>query len=176
MPRQALLIVDMINTLDFPEGKNLLRHALPVAETIQKYKMKLKKRAVPVIYVNDHFGNWRSSWEEVYNHCTQPEFLGAKLSHLLKPQDDDYFVLKPKHSGFYSTNLDVLLDDLKVDELILTGIAGNICVLFTANDAYMRGFKIHVPANCIASNSTKYNEYAIRQLHDVFKIRTAKVK
>jgi nicotinamidase-related amidase len=176
MSKQALLIIDMINTLEFPEGKKLLRHALPVANTIGKIKARMKRRSVPVIYVNDHFGNWRASWEEVYDYCTQDHFTGAKLSQLLKPEEDDYFVLKPKHSGFYSTNLDVLLNDLKVKELILTGIAGNICVLFTANDAYMRGFKIHVPSNAIASNSLKDNRYAIRQLSEVFNVRTAQIK
>ena len=64
---------------------------------------------------------------------------GRSLVEALKPEEDDYFVLKPKHSGFFSTTLDILLDYLQAKMLILTGIAGNNCVLFTANDAYMRG-------------------------------------
>lgn len=171
--RTALLIIDMINPLDFPEGKKLLRHANPVAKNILTLKTKLKRKKIPAIYVNDHFGNWRSSWEEVYERCSASENIGAGLSRALKPEEDDYFVLKPMHSGFYSSNLEILLKDLKIKKLILTGMAGNICVLFTANDAYMRGYELHVPSNCIASNTKADNDYTIRQLKDVFGIDTS---
>ncbi|HXH76187.1 MAG TPA: isochorismatase family cysteine hydrolase [Bacteriovoracaceae bacterium] len=171
--KKALLIIDMINKLDFPGGDKLLKQSLPVASNILKLKNKLKKHKVPVIYVNDNFGLWKASWQEVLEACESKECLGTELSQILKPEEDDYFVLKPKHSGFYSSNLEILLSDLKVGELILTGIAGNICVLFTANDAHMRGYKIHVPKNCIASNTKRDNDYALRQLSEVFGIRIA---
>ena len=61
--------------------------------------------------------------------------------------EDDYFVLKPKHSGFYASSLDVLLKNLGAKKLIITGFAADICVLFTANDAYMRDFEVIVPAD-----------------------------
>jgi nicotinamidase-related amidase len=72
-------------------------------------------------------------------------------------------VLKPKHSGFYDTTLDTLLGTLRIKRVILTGIAGNICVLFTANDAYMRELKILAPADCIVSNTAADNQHALRQ-------------
>lgn len=173
--KTALLIIDMINTLDFKEGKSLLKEALPVAKNISEMKKKLKRRGVPVIYLNDFYEHWRSDWKKVYAHCTQEKFPGSKLSPILHPDDNDYFILKPKHSGFFNTYLDVLLNELGVEKLILTGIAGNICVLFTANDAYMRGFKVHVPKNGIASNTKKDNTYALKQLKDVFGIETAPI-
>lgn len=168
----ALLIIDMINTLDFPEGKSLLKHALPVAKNILRMKKKLKKKKIPVIYLNDHYGHWRDDWKEVYEHCTQEKFLGKDLSPILEPEDDDYFLLKPKHSGFFGTQLDLLLTELGVKKIIVTGVAGNICILFTVNDAHMRGLKIHVPRNGIASNTKKDNDYALRQFRDVFGIET----
>lgn len=168
----ALLIIDMINTLDFPEGKALLRHALPVAENILKMKKKLKKKGIPVIYLNDHYGHWRDDWKKVFEHCTEADCTGRKLSAMMKPEDDDYFLLKPKHSGFFGTQLDVLLKDLGVKKLIMTGLAGNVCVLFTANDAHMRDYEIHVPENGIASNTKRDNDYALNQLRDVFGIET----
>lgn len=168
----ALLIIDMINTLDFPEGKSLLKHALPVAENIRKIKAKMKKKNVPVIYLNDHYGHWRDDLKAVYEYCSQDKFPGKKLSAILKPEDDDYFLLKPKHSGFYGTQLDLLLSDLGVKKLIITGVAGNICILFTVNDAYMREFQIHVPENAIASNSARDNQYALNQFREVFGIET----
>src|SRR5207248_2360578 len=106
----------------------------------------LKKRAkaagIPAIYVNDNFGIWQSDFRSVVRHCLEDGVCGAPIARLLAPEADDYFVLKPKHSGFYSTTLDILLDYLGVRALILTGIAANICVLFTANDAYMRDFRL----------------------------------
>ena len=78
---------------------------------------------------------------------------GARVALRLRPTSRDYFVLKPKHSGFFDTTLDTLLETLRIRRVIMTGIAGNICVLFTANDAYMRDLKIFAPADCIVSNT-----------------------
>jgi nicotinamidase-related amidase len=91
------------------------------------------------------------------------------VSQRLRPTARDYFVLKPKHSGFFDTTLDTLLEALRIRRVILTGIAGNICVLFTANDAYMREFKIFAPADCIVSNTVPDNDHALRQIKTVMK-------
>ena len=88
---------------------------------------------------------------------------------LLLPRKDDYFVLKPKHSGFYSTTLDTLLRYLGTKRLIITGMAANICVLFTANDAYMRDFHLWVPADCVCSNTARENNFALQQMQSVLK-------
>jgi nicotinamidase-related amidase len=77
--------------------------------------------------------------------------------------------LKPKHSGFFDTTLDTLLETLRIRRVILTGMAGNICVLFTANDAYMREYKIFAPADCIVSNTAADNGHALRQIKTVLK-------
>ena len=78
-------------------------------------------------------------------------------------------MLKPKHSGFFSTTLDVLLDYLGARTLILTGIAGNICVLFTANDAYMRDYRLVVPADCVASETRRENQQALGIMRTLLK-------
>ncbi len=171
----ALIIIDMMNTLDFEGGDKLLERALPAAKNILKLKRKLKPMGIPVIYVNDNFGQWRSNWEEVFEICSQDSCRGKEIALMLKPEDDDYFVLKPKHSGFYSTTLEVLLDELKVETLILTGVAGNICVLFTANDAHMRDYDVIVPRDCMASNTQEDDDYTVRQLSQVFGINTPTV-
>ena len=94
---------------------------------------------------------------------------GRVVSRRLRPKAADYFVLKPKHSGFFDTTLDTLLDTLRIRRVILTGIAGNICVLFTANDAYMRELKLFVPSDCIVSNTAADNNHALRQIETVLK-------
>ena len=131
--------------------------------------MRQPRAGVPVIYVNDNFGQWRSDFRRTVAHCVARTSPGRRVSSALRPTAGDYFVLKPKHSGFYDTTLDTLIESLGVRRVILSGIAGNICVLFTANDAYMRGLKIFAPADCIVSNTARENTYALGQIHTVLK-------
>ncbi len=168
----ALLILDMLNTFDFPEARLLHPSALKAAQSIAALKEKFKTQNLPVIYVNDNFGNWQSNWEKIYQMCSSPDCLGKDIAETLKPTDSDYFILKPMHSGFYSSSLESLLNTLEVDLLYITGIAGNICVLFTVNDAHMRHYKIVVPKDCIASNTKEDNEFALRQFREVFQFKT----
>ena len=165
----VLLLIDVINDFDFPEGDELLRLALPVGESIAELKKRAKGANIPCIYVNDNFGRWQSDFKKLVAHCSADEAKGKEFVKRLVPDDDDYFVLKPKHSGFYSTSLDLLLTHLNAKNLILTGIAGNNCVLFTANDAYMRDYKLFIAADCVVSNTEEENRYALKQMEDVLK-------
>ena len=165
----ALILIDVINDLEFDGGERLLRHALKAAESIARLKKRARSQNIPAIYVNDNFGRWRSDFKRIVAHCSEEGVRGSALVKLLSPEKDDYFVLKPKHSGFFSTTLDLLLEYLGVRRLILTGFAGNNCVLFTANDAYMRDYKLLIPADCTASLSVEENSYALRQMQEVLK-------
>jgi nicotinamidase-related amidase len=168
----ALLIIDVINDLEFPEGEQLLRFALPMARQIADLKRRATQEGVPVVYVNDNFGRWRSDFSAQVEHCLEDGVRGKPIVEFLRPDKDDYFVLKPKHSGFFSTALDTLLEYLGTKSVILTGMAANICVLFTANDAYMRDLHLFVPADCVASNSEEDNHYALDQMCKVLKADT----
>jgi nicotinamidase-related amidase len=168
----ALLLIDVINDLEFPEAQGLLPAALEMAQHIAALKKRARRAKIPTIYVNDNFGRWQSDFNKHVNHCLRDGVRGQKVAELLRPMKNDYFVLKPKHSGFYSTTLDTLLDYLQVKTVILTGIAGNICVLFTANDAYMRDFNLIVPSDCVISNSAEENDHALRQMQRVLKADT----
>jgi nicotinamidase-related amidase len=170
----ALLLIDVINDFDFPEGDQLLQLALPVGKNIAELKKRAKAAGIPCVYVNDNFGKWQSDFKKIVEHCTADDAKGKDFVKLLLPDDDDdYFVLKPKHSGFYSTTLDLVLTHLNAKNLILTGIAGNNCVLFTANDAYMRDFKVFVPSDCVVSNTEEENRYALKQMETVLKADTS---
>lgn len=168
----ALLLIDVINDFDFEEGDQLLRLALPVGKNIAALKKRAKAAGIPSIYVNDNFGRWQSDFKKIVDHCSSADAKGKSFVELLLPEDDDYFVLKPKHSGFYSTTLDLLLTHLTAKNLIVTGIAGNNCVLFTANDAYMRDFKVFIPADCVVSNTEEENRHALEQMETVLKANT----
>jgi nicotinamidase-related amidase len=165
----ALLLIDVINDFEFSGGDALLKLALPVGKNIAHLKRRAKSAGIPAIYVNDNFGRWQSDFRKIVSHCRNEETKGKPFVELLLPEEDDYFVLKPKHSGFYSTTLDLLLKHLTATNLILTGIAGNNCVLFTANDAYMRDFKLFIPSDCIVSLTEEENRYALMQMEKVLK-------
>jgi nicotinamidase-related amidase len=168
----ALLLIDVVNALDFEGHEKLLPHALPMARRLARLKKRAARAGIPAIYVNDNFGRWQSDFNKHVTHCLENEVPGKPLVELLQPGEDDYFVLKPKHSGFFSTTLDILLDYLQAKTLILTGIAGNICVLFTANDAYMRDFNLVVPRDCTASNTAADNRHALELMRTVLKADT----
>ena len=166
----ALLIIDVINDLDFPEANQLMRYAPAMARRIARLKVRVKKARIPVIYVNDNFGRWRSDFRRLVEHCREGK--AREMVDRLQPDDDDYFVLKPKHSGFFSSTLETLLRYLETKTLILTGIAGNYCVLFTANDAYMRDYKLLVPRDCTVSNTKKENDQALALMKNYLKADT----
>jgi nicotinamidase-related amidase len=168
----ALLLIDWINDLEFDGGDKLLPEALPAARATAALRQRAKHAGVPVIYCNDNFGKWRSDFRTLLEHCLKDKVRGRPIAELLAPDKDDYFVLKPKHSGFHSTSLDVLLAHLGAHTLILTGIAANFCVLFTAHDAYMRDFRLLVPSDCTASEEASDNGHALEHMAKACKADT----
>ena len=163
------MLIDVINDLAFEGSAALVAQAEPMANRLAALKRRASAAGVPAIYINDNFGQWRSDFRRTVAHCTARSSPGRRVSRRLKPTSRDYFVLKPKHSGFFDTTLDTLLETLRIRRVILTGIAGNICVLFTANDAYMRELRIFAPADCIVSNTAGDNDHALRQIEKVLR-------
>src|SRR5438045_9726020 len=166
----AVILVDVINDLDFPESKQLARFIPALADSIARLKRRAKAAGVPVIYVNDNFGRWRSDFRALIEHCRKGK--SRSLIEKLYPERDDYFVLKPKHSGFFSSTLETLLRYLGARRLIITGIAGNFCVLFTANDAYMRDYELLVPSDCTISNTARATREALNLIKRYLKANT----
>ena len=151
----VLLLIDVINDFDFPEGDELLRLAMPVGKNIAELKKRAKAAGMPVIYVNDNFGRWQSDFKKIIAHCTKDDAKGKSFVEPLVPDDDDYFVLKPKHSGFYSTTLDLLLTHLGAKNLILTGIAGNKIAAF----AWLKPQDLDLVRACIATFGSVYTGF-----------------
>jgi nicotinamidase-related amidase len=165
----VLLLVDVINTLDFPGNEEIVGRVGPMAARIAALKRRAKALGIPAVYVNDNFGRWRSDQHALIDHALEAGGAGREMAEQLRPAEDDYFVLKPKHSAFFSTTLDTLLAYLGARTLILTGVAGNICVFFSANDAYMRDFGLVVPADCVASNTVAENDHALAQMRQILR-------
>jgi nicotinamidase-related amidase len=170
----VLLLIDVINDLEFPEGKALFRQALPMAKRLARLKEVTKGHGYAVVYVNDNFGKWRSDFKSQVDHCLNDNTTGEEIVRLLRPDDDDYFVLKPAHSAFYSTTLDLLLKHFEAEILIITGVATNICVAFTVNDAFLRGFQLYIPGDCVAANTAKLTRESLNQMKSVLDAHIAK--
>jgi nicotinamidase-related amidase len=167
--KPCLLIIDMINEFDFDGVARGMPAVEQAARRIAALKRRMKRARLPIIYVNDNFGKWQSDFRKLVSRCLQQECRGKEVAHLLLPEEDDYFVLKPKHSGFYATPLELLLRDLEVDRVIMTGIAGDNCVLFTAADAYMRDFAVAVPSDCTVSLDPDRNRSALEHMSATLK-------
>jgi nicotinamidase-related amidase len=167
--KSCLLIIDMINELTFDGAERLFPSIEEAAEAIARLKSRMKNAQLPVVYVNDNFGKWQSDFRKLVARCLDERCRGRRIVQVLAPEEDDYFVLKPKHSGFYATPLELLLNYLDVRRLVLTGITGDSCVLYTAADAYMRGYEIVVLSDCIVSMNKEAKRVAIEQMHDTLK-------
>jgi nicotinamidase-related amidase len=170
----ALLIIDVINDLDFPGGENVLPWALRMVDRLGPFAARMRRTGVPVIYVNDNFGYWRSNFSDIYKHCTRPGIRGRDVARALKPVPDDYFILKPKHSAFFATSLVPLLEHLGTKKLILAGIATNLCIFFSAHDAHMHEYKLTVLSDCCAAESDEDHDLALSQLQRFLRVRVCR--
>lgn len=154
-PRVALLVVDVINDFDFPEGDALLALASEALPRIEALIDRARRSEVPIVYVNDNFGHWRSDFRATIARCSDVSRPGSALVRRLQPRHEDYFVLKPKHSGFFHTPLDLLLSELEIRTVVICGFATNSCVTSTALDAHMRDYRIVVPSDTTAANTRR---------------------
>jgi nicotinamidase-related amidase len=168
----ALLLIDVINDMEFESGAALLEHALPAARRLSTLRHRAKEAGVPVIYVNDNFGRWRSDFRRQLGHVLEDGVRGQPVAELLRPDGKDYLVLKAKHSGFYQTQLQLLIDYLKVKTVIVAGFTTDNCVLFTASDAFMRDLEIIVPPDCVAAAKMEHHQRALEHMKRVLDVQT----
>jgi nicotinamidase-related amidase len=162
--KAALLLVDVINHFEFPDGERILRQAMPIAPRIARLKARAREAGIPAIYVNDNFGHWRSEASKLVEYCTREGAPSRKFVEQLRPDPADYFVLKPMHSAFYQTPLELLLRNLGAKTLLLCGLATNSCVVCTAHDARMRNLRLFVPSDCTAARSKREHAQAIAHI------------
>jgi nicotinamidase-related amidase len=161
---QALLLIDVVNHFEFPDGRQLLRNALQIGPYLKRLKERARQAKVPVIYVNDNFGQWLSDSTKLLHYCLREECTGKPFVEPIRPDSKDYCVLKPMHSGFHQTPLEVLLREIGATSLVIAGLATNSCVLCTAHDANMRNFKVTVVSDCCAARSKKEHDDALSNM------------
>jgi nicotinamidase-related amidase len=167
--RTVLLILDMISDYAFPDGEAVLKAARRIAPRIMALKARATKARIPTIYVNDNLGRWRSDLSALVSHCTTKESIGCDVVQRIAPGEQDFVLLKPRHSGFYATPLAALLEAAGAKRLILTGVSTHQCILFTANDAYVREFELTIPADCVGAADATQSRFALRYFASVLK-------
>jgi nicotinamidase-related amidase len=170
--KPVLLLVDFMNPLDFDGARELAPKAIAAAKKALALKRRCRAEHISVIYANDNFGHWASQFSEVVRSCVERGGDAAELAALLAPEPGDLSVLKPRHSAFYGTPLEFLLDELRAGCLIITGLTTDSCVLFTAGDAFLRGYRVWVPADCVAAKSAAAQRRALEQVASVAKVWT----
>jgi nicotinamidase-related amidase len=162
MSKTALVVIDMLNAYDFEDADQLaesVREALP---NVKHLLERATAEDVPIIYVNDNYGDWNSSAGELVETARRGRF--PDLVEEIAPQDDVKFVIKGRHSIFYGTPLEYLLSELEVDRLVLSGQVTEQCVLYSALDAYVRDYDIAVPSDAVAHIHEDLGEAALRMM------------
>ena len=176
MPRVAtvLLLVDFLNFMNFDSAKALAPDALRAARRARELKRRLARSRVPVIYANDNFGHWESDIHAIVQTCVARGGASRKLAEMMAPERGDHSVLKPRHSAFFGTPLEFLLKDLGAGRLVVTGLTTDSCVMFTAHDAYVRGYKLWIPSDCVAAARPQYTRASLEHMRRVLKASTVR--
>lgn len=168
-----LILVDVINDLDFPNNKELVRNSRTLAKAIAGLKIRCKRAGIPAIYVNDNYGRWRSDFSAVLRHSLRKNSPGREMVQSVTPQPADYLVLKPKHSAFYATPLDTILTYIGARNAIVTGLTTNACVMMTVADLYMRDYKLFVPEDCARALNVRDHWAALQLMKKSYAADTA---
>ena len=167
--RRVLILIDFINPLDFPGAEKLSATALQAARATVRLRDRLDREGVAVIYANDNYGVWQSDFHSLVAHCVGRDDISGKIARLLSPRATDITLLKPRHSAFYGSPLELLLKEMGAEELVLCGVAADICVQLTAADAFLRGFQVWVPADCIASETPQAKAAAVKYMAGILR-------
>lgn len=174
--RPALLIIDMINLFDFEGGNQLGVHALKACGPIATLRQAFADRNWPVLFANDNFMDWNQEFTDLVAKCRQHPGPSGEIAAVLGPKPEEYYVLKPRHSGFLCTTLPAILADLKLQELVITGVATDSCVLATVQDAHMRGYKVRVPQDCVAAQTPSRSTRALALMRESMSLDTRRAK
>ena len=146
--KTALIVVDMINSYDHPDADKLVESAEKAVPKMVDLLKRADKEGVEVIYVNDNFGAWNSSREELVEAAMGGDH--KDLVEPIAPEADTAFVVKLRHSIFFETPLSFLLAENDIKRVVLVGQATEQCILYSALDAYIRHFEVAIPRDAVA--------------------------
>jgi nicotinamidase/pyrazinamidase len=170
--RQALLIIDMLNDFVLPGSPLEVPANRTILPVLRRRLEQARATGVPVIYVSDaHAPDDREFSRMGWPPHAVAGTRGAEVVEELKPLPGEHLVHKTTYSGFYQTELNRILEDLQVQELLITGCVTNICILYTAADAVMRGYRVSVPRDGVADLDPEAGQYAMEQMKQVLGVK-----
>lgn len=169
----VLLLVDFINPMDFEGAERLATRAVAAAQAATALRDRLGRDGFRTVYANDNYGRWNSDFACLWRRCVQRGGEAETMARALKPKPSDFKILKPRHSAFYSTPLSLILQQLGCTSLVIAGLATDNCVLFTAMDAYLRGYELWIPDNCTAAETDDAHRQALVLMASVLKAKTS---
>lgn len=167
--RRVLILIDFINPLDFPGAEKLAPGAVRAARATHRLRQRLDREKVAVVYANDNYGIWQSDFHSLVAQCTANDGPSGEIARLLTPRGTDITLLKPRHSAFFGSPLELLLDEMGAQQLVLTGVAADMCVQMTAADAFLRNYEVWVPADCIAAETPQARAGALKYMKDILR-------
>ena len=144
----ALVVIDMLSPYDFEDADALGQNAEPVVLKIRELLDRARDAGTEVIYVNDNYGDWNTSAEELAERACKGR--RPDLVEPLLPPDDAAFLVKARHTIFFETSLGYLVNQQEIDRLILAGQVTEQCILYSALDAYVRHIPVSVPRDGVA--------------------------
>lgn len=161
--RAAVLVVDMVNDFCKPGGAMVLP-GYEVLVPKQRILIDAARAAnAPVIWIHDcHRKNMRREREFLKRtpHCIEGTW-GVEIVEELGARPDEIHVIKRRFSGFFQTDLDLVLKDMQVDQLVIFGVVTNICVRSTVHDAFFNGYEVVVPRDCCAATGPREQESSL---------------
>jgi len=166
---RALVLIDFINPLDFPGSEKLAAPALRAAKAALRLRDRCDRQGVAVVYANDNYGVWQSDFQSLVSQLAARDDPAGEITRLLAPRPTDLTLLKPRHSAFYCSPLELLLKEMGAQELVLCGLAADMCVQMTAADAFLRGFKVWAPADCTAAETPAAKSAAVKYMANILK-------
>ncbi|HOK29666.1 MAG TPA: isochorismatase family cysteine hydrolase [bacterium] len=166
----ALLIIDMLNDFVSPDG---VLYSPLSARTIPHIKKQLeiaRSNKLPIFYICDSHLKTDKEFEKFPPHCVKGSW-GARIIDELTPVDGERIIEKRRYSAFLGTDLDISLKELGINELIITGVVTNICILYTSYDARMLGYEVIIPRSCVASFSEDIHKFVLSELENTLGVK-----
>lgn len=164
--KEAILVVDMLN--DFVTGALKCERGLAIVPQTAKLLDGARKAGVPVIFCNDAHLKGIDHELKLWGDHAIAGTPGAQVIPELNLSENDYIVPKRRYSGFFHTDLDLLLKELDVDTVIMTGLHTHMCVRHTSADAYCLGYNVVVAKDATDSFTEEDYTSGLKYLADIY--------
>ena len=170
MVKTALLIVDMVHDFTDPEGKVFYKQNREVLPNIKKVLDECRKKNILVIFFRHSYrkNKFDKNLINMRPNCIEGTGGDEIDSMLQVDEEKDYVIKKRRYSGFFGTDLDLILRENKIENVIITGTKTNCCIRSTVTDAYYLNYNVYVVSDCVATNDEIVNQVHLTDIKKYF--------